>query len=504
MPVDQLDFIMGNPPFLGYSNQNEEQKKEILQVYVDENGKSYKTAGKIDYVSAWYFKAACLIKDTPIRAAFVSTNSIVQGEQVISVWKPLYERFGIHIDFARRSFIWNNDSTSKGMAHVHCVIIGFSSQWTGAKTIYSEREEIPCRIINPYLMDGPVVFLENRRDPICPVPSMTTGNRPADGGFLLLDKDEYQELIKKEPDSKRFIKKLVGAEEFINNKLRYCLWLVDATPADIQKMPEVKKRVEGCRLDRLGGADDRKKLANKPHLFRETKNPNTFMVVPATSSENRDYIPIGFLTGDTIPTNAAVIIPEATKYHFGVLTSSVHMAWMRLVAGRLKSDYRYSKGIVYNDFVWPNVDEKTEEKISKTAQGILDARAKYPDCSFAELYDRTLMPVELREAHQANDKAVLKAYGLKTSATDVAITSHLMKLYIQKLEEIQVQEVANDAVQKVIGKKAESVPDWMDVLRKQCIEGQISPDDLIIQGKARLKEEKKKAKEAEKVAKTSK
>lgn len=501
VPANRLNYIMGNPPFLGYSNQTPKQKSDILNVYVDEKGQPFKSSGKIDYVAGWFYKAAEMIQGSGIKVAFVSTNSIVQGEQVSSVWKPLFDLFGININFAWKTFVWNNDSTSKGMAHVHCVIVGFSQQGTKEKVLFSEDGQHKCKSINPYLTDSPVVFIENRSKPICEVPAMTTGNRPADGGFLILTEEEFEKITKKEPSCNKFIKRLMGADEFINNKKRYCLWLVNATPSEIKGMPEVKKRVEACRLDRLEGAEDRQKLAQTPHLFRETKNPKTFLIVPATSSENRSYIPIGFLTEDTIPTNAAVIIPNASEVHFGVLTSSVHMAWMRVVAGRLKSDYRYSKDIVYNNFVWPNLDAKHKQKIEKTAKAILDARALYSSDSMATLYDAVLMPVELRKAHLANDKAVLEAYGLKASASETEIVSHLMKLYVKKVAEVEKTEAVDSAVKKVIGKKAESVPEWMEDLRKQCLDGKITTDDLVVQGKARLKEEKKKAKEAEKSSK---
>lgn len=285
--------------------------------------------------------------------------------------------------------------------------------------------------INGYIIDADDVFIENRSKPLCDVPSMTTGNRPADGGHLIIEAKDYDAFLEAEPDAAKYIKKLVGSEEFINNKKRYCLWLVDISPAELRKMPKVMERVTACRDDRLAAPDPgRQKLADKPALFRETKNPSTYIIVPAVSSEKRPYVPMGFLTEDTIPTNLVTIIPEATAYHFGVLESSVHMAWMRAVCGRLEMRYRYSKDIVYNNFPWPvNPDDALNEKISATAQGILDARALYPDSSLADLYDEVAMPPELRKAHRANDAAVLEAYGFPKDATESDIVARLFKMY---------------------------------------------------------------------------
>ncbi|MBO5423795.1 MAG: N-6 DNA methylase [Fibrobacteraceae bacterium] len=428
VPKEKLDYIMGNPPFVGYSLQSKEQKADILSVYVDEKGKPYKTAGKIDYVAGWYFKAAELISNQKIKCAFVATNSITQGEQVAGIWKPLMDRFRIHIDFAHRTFRWDSESTQK--AHVHCVIVGFSvAENTADKRLYDNGIEKAVKNINAYLVEAPNVFIESRSTPICDVPKMTTGNRPADGGHLIIEADDYDDFVKREPNAVKYIKKLTGAAEYINNKDRYCLWLVGVSPAELRKMPEVMKRVEACRQDRLNGAPDRQKLADTPTVFRETKNPSTYIIVPATSSENRRYIPLGFLDKNTISTNSAVIIPEATLYHFGVLTSNVHMAWMRVVAGRLKSDYRYSKDIVYNNFPWCNPTDAQKAKIEQTAQAILDARAKYPDCSLADLYDELTMPPELRKAHHENDFAVMEAYGFDRKITESECVAELMERY---------------------------------------------------------------------------
>ena len=424
----RLNYIMGNPPFVGYGLQSKEQKQDILSLYVDEKGRPYKTAGKIDYVSGWYWKAAQLMQGTDICTALVSTNSITQGEQVASVWKPLYERFGIHIDFAHRTFRWDSEASIK--AHVHCVIVGFSCAKSTIKRLYDSGRAKVVENINAYLIDAPDVFVESRTKPICKVLEMTSGNRPADGGHLIIEEDEYDNFIKKDPLAVKYLKRLSGATEFINNKKRWCLWLVGVSPAEIRKMPEVLKRIELCREDRLNGAEDRQKLALTPALFRETKNPDTAIVVPRHSSESRKYIPLGFIGKEMILTDAAMCIPNASRYDFGIITSNVHMIWVRAVCGRIKSDYRYSKGIVYNNFPWPNPTPGQKAKIEQTAQGILDARALYPDASLADLYDELTMPSELRKAHQANDRAVMAAYGFPIKDfTESDCVAALMKLY---------------------------------------------------------------------------
>lgn len=432
VPKDKLNYIMGNPPFIGYSMQNPEQKTDIRSIYVDENNKPYKTVGKIDYVAGWYFKAAQLIQNTNIRTAFVSTNSITQGEQVAGVWKPLYERFNIHIDFAWRTFKWSSQSTTQ--AAIHCVIIGFSFANTNkTKYIYSDNLINEAQNINPYLLNASTIFIESRKKPICNVLPMSTGNRPADGGHLIIERDDYENFLKKEPSAKKYIKRLTGSVEFINNKMRYCLWLVGVSPKELRNMPEVMKRIELCRQDRLKGAPDRQKLAYTPALFREINNPNQYIIIPRVSSENRRYIPVGFLNRDTIPTDLATIIENAGLYEFGVLISNVHMAWMRTVCGRLKSDYRYSNTIVYNNFPWCSPTPQQKAKIEQTAQAILDARALYPDASLADLYDELTMPKELRRAHQENDKAVMTAYGFDwRRMTENDCVAELMKIY-QKL-----------------------------------------------------------------------
>ena len=433
-PKEELTYIIGNPPFVGYSLQSAGQKEDMLQILTDEKGKPYKMAGKVDYVAAWFFKAAQLMQGTSIRTAFVSTNSITQGEQVAAVWQPVMERFGAHIDFAYPSFRWDNEASDK--AHVHCVIVGFSCDPALAKAkrkkLFAQEGCKEVDNINAYLVAANNVFVNSRKLPLCNVPEMTVGNRPADGGFLIIEQEDYDDFIAKEPDAVPFIKKFVGAAEFINNKKRYCLWLVDASPAQMRKMPLVMKRIEGCKQDRLNAPDKgRQQLADTPHLFREQLNPEHYLIIPRVSSERRAYVPIGYMDKNTIPSDAVHIIPSASLYHFGVLTSWVHMAWMRAVCGRLETRYRYSKDVVYNNFPWPKAAEAAVAAISETAQAILDARAAYPDSSLADLYDDTLMPPALRRAHRNNDRAVLRAYGFPTNDTftESDCVARLFQLY---------------------------------------------------------------------------
>ena len=428
---DKLNYIMGNPPFVGYSLQSKEQKEDMLSIYVDEKGKPYKTAGKIDYVAAWYWKAAQLMYTNPvIRAALVSTNSITQGEQVAAIWKPLFERFGIHIDFAYRTFRWDSEADIK--AHVHCVIIGFSKADTKAKTIYlSDAQTIQATNINTYLIDAPDTWIDSRSKPLCDVPDMIYGSKPTDGGFLFIKEDEYKEIIANEPEISKYIKRIYGSEEFINNKVRYCIWLVGVSPAEIRKSPFLMERVNSVREYRLQSPKAAtRESANTAWLFQEVRySENDYIVIPRVSSEKRRYIPIGFLTPDIMVNDAMQFIPNASLYHFGVLTSNVHMAWMRVVCGRLKSDYRYSKDIVYNNFPWCQPTEEQKARIEATAQAILDARAKYPDCSLADLYDEVTMPPELRRAHQENDRAVMAAYGFSTKMTESECVAELFERY---------------------------------------------------------------------------
>ena len=431
VPLGRLSYIMGNPPFVGYSLQTKEQKADILSVYVDENGKAYKTAGKIDYVAGWYFKAAEIMEQAPgVRTAFVSTNSITQGEQVAGVWKPLYDRFGIHIDFAHRSFIWDSEADQK--AHVHCVIVGFSKTGNKEKKIYAEDTTVTARNISAYLIDAPDVFIESRKKNICDMPEMLKGSSPVDGGGLLLTAEERTEFINNDAGTEQFIKQFLGAREYIHNTPRYCLWLVNTSPAEIAKHAQIKARVEKVRKFRLSSSKAAtKKYADYPTRFMELRQPETdYIIIPRHSSENRRYIPFGFMKADVICGDANNMISNATLYMFGVMISNVHMSWMRTVCGRLEMRYRYSNDVVYNNFPWPDPTPEQKEKIEKTAQGILDARALYPDSSLADLYDPLTMPPELRKAHQLNDKAVMQAYGMPIKETDeAACVAWLMRLY---------------------------------------------------------------------------
>ncbi len=425
------DYIIGNPPFVGYSLQSKEQKEDLLSVYVDEAGKPYKAAGKIDYVAGWYFKAAEMMQGTAICAALVSTNSITQGEQVALIWKPLVDRFGIHIDFAYRTFRWDSEMAEK--AHVHCVIVGFSTAPADhLPRIYDNNGDfIEVRHLNYYLMEADDVFVESRSKPLCEVPAMVYGNKPTEGGFLFIEPEDYPDFIKKEPGALPYIRRIVGAEEFINNKPRYCLWLVGVSPAVIRKLSLVFQRVEAVRAFRLASKKEAtRKSADTPTLFQEIRQPDSnYLLVPRVSSERREYVPIGFMSPDMIVSDAAQLIPSADLYHFGILTSSMHNAWMRAVCGRLEMRYRYSKDIVYNNFPWPTVTDADRTKIEATAQAILDAREAYPDSSLADLYDATAMPPDLRRAHSRNDAAVLRLYGLPADAPEPTIVAHLMNLY---------------------------------------------------------------------------
>ena len=434
-PKDELDYIIGNPPFVGYSLQSKEQKADLLNIFVDEKGKPYKTAGKIDYVAAWYYKAAQMMQNTNIHAALVSTNSITQGEQVAAIWKPLKEMFGVHIDFAYRTFRWDSEASLK--AHVHCVIVGFSDVPTNKlKLLFDNGQVIEAKNINGYLIDSPDVFVESRTKALCDIPLMTKGSQPTDDGNLIIEADEYEDFITKEPNTNKFTRPFVGAQEFLNKKKRWCLWLVGASPSELKALPEVRKRVEAVREFRLKSKKEAtRKKADMPTLFDERRASTTeYIIVPRHSSENRKYIPMGFVNPNIIASDAVLTIPSATLYHFGILESNVHMAWMRAVCGRLKSDYRYSKDVVYNNFPWPSPTPEQQAKIEASAQAILDARALYPDSSLADLYDPTLMPKELLQAHRQNDRAVMAAYGFSTKMTESECVAELFKKYAEMVE----------------------------------------------------------------------
>ncbi|MCD8366886.1 MAG: class I SAM-dependent DNA methyltransferase, partial [Clostridiales bacterium] len=425
VPKHKLTTIMGNPPFIGARMMGSEQKKDVNDVFP-----GWKNAGNLDYVCCWYKKAADLMAGTSIRAALVSTNSVSQGESVANLWKPLMES-GVHIDFAHRTFRW--DSEAKIKAHVHCVIIGFSiAPSSKERIIYTDGRPQIVSNINGYLIDANNVFVESRSKPICDVPEIGIGNKPIDGGNYLFTEEERDEFLKKEPTAQKYFKPWYGSQEFINRCPRYCLWLGDCTPNELRKMPECMKRIEAVREFRLASKSaGTRKIAEKPTRFHVENMPKgTYIVIPEVSSERRRYVPMGFMTPDILCSNLVKIVPDATLYHFGVLTSNVHMAWMRAVCGRLKSDYRYSKDVVYNNFPWPTPTEAQKAKIEQTAQAILDARALYPGSSLADLYDELTMPPELRKAHQNNDRAVMQAYGFSVKdMTESTCVAELMKLY---------------------------------------------------------------------------
>ena len=423
-PKEKLSYIMGNPPFVGARLMDKHQKADVTRIFAGWNN-----AGNLDYVSCWYKKCADMMTGTAIRAALVSTNSVSQGESVANLWEPLFNA-GVHIDFAHRTFRW--DSEAKIKAHVHCVIIGFSKAPNPKpKLLFDSERYHEVGNINGYLLDAENIFINSRSKPICDVPEIGIGNKPIDGGFYLFDKDEMEEFIKKEPASKKYFRPWYGSREFINRCPRYCLWLGDCSPAELRNMPYCLERVTKVREYRLASpSEGTVKLADKPTRFHVENMPKSnYIIIPSTSSEHRRYVPMGFLTPDTISSNAVHIIPDANLYHFGVLTSNVHMAWMRAVCGRLKSDYRYSKDIVYNNFPWPSPSAEQRAEIERTAQGILDARAMFPDSSFADLYDDVTMPIELRKAHRANDRAVMKAYGFSIKMSESECVAELMKMY---------------------------------------------------------------------------
>lgn len=430
---ETLSYILGNPPFGGKQYQSAEQKADMAVVFADVPG-----AGVLDFVTAWYRKAADYMTDNPkIKAAFVSTNSITQGEQVGVLWPDLLKR-GVRIHFTHRTFQWSSEA--RGKAAVHCVIIGFALFDTEDKRIFdyentqSEPHEIKAKNINSYLVDAPDIFLPNRTDAICSAPEMIKGSQPTDGGYLLLSDKEKINLITQEPESKNWIRPFVGAEEFINNKPRWCLWLKEIQPAELKRLPMVLKRVENVKAVRLASPKaDTVKWSNFPNLFTEDRQPkNSYLLVPSVSSERRKYIPIGFMHSDTVASNLCLMIPDATLYHFGILSSTMHMAWVRNVCGRLKSDYRYSAGIVYNNFPWPLAPtDRQKQAIEDATQAVLDARAKFPDASLADLYDPLIMPPALTKAHQKLDAAVDMAYAKRKFTGDGDRVAFLFELYQQ-------------------------------------------------------------------------
>lgn len=436
VPKSKLNYIMGNPPFVGARLMGKEQKADVNTIFP-----GWKNAGNLDYVCCWYKKASDMMQGISVRSALVSTNSVSQGESVANLWKPLFDD-GVHIDFAYRTFRW--DSEAKIKAHVHCVIIGFSvaASSTPKKLFDGDRYQV-ANNINGYLLDGENVFVESRSKPICNVPEIGIGNKPIDGGFYLFEKEEMEEFIKKEPSSKKYFRPWYGSREFINQKPRYCLWLGECTPAELKAMPHCMERVKAVREYRLASpSPGTVKLADKPTRFHVENMPSgRYIVIPQVSSERRRYIPMGYMDNSVLCSDKVRILPNGNLYEFGILESNVHMAWVRATCCRLKSDYSYTVNDVYNNFIWPAPTEQQKAKIEQTAQAILDARALYPDSSLADLYDELTMPPELRKAHQANDRAVMDAYGFTkgTAArtSESACVAELMKLYQQKVSAAQ-------------------------------------------------------------------
>ncbi|MEI6043180.1 MAG: DNA methyltransferase [Chloroflexota bacterium] len=433
VPKERLSYILGNPPFVGKTYQSDEQKKDMGLVFGN-----LKSAGLLDYVSAWYLKAAQYLQSTRIVCAFVSTNSISQGEQVSILWQELFTRYHVKIHFAHRTFSWNSEA--RGKAAVHCVIIGFAAFDTAKNLLYdydsskSEAHETQVRNINPYLIEAEDFVIPKRNKAICEVQEMGYGSKPADGGFLILTDTEKTLLLSVEPQAEKWIRKYIGSDELINNYYRWCLWLHNVKPEEFKAMPSVMERISKVKQMRLNSTDaNTRRWANFPTIFQANRQPTSdYLAIPETSSENRTYIPIGFLNKEIIVSNSIYTVPNATVYHFGLLTSAMHMAWMRTVCGRLKSDFRYSVGLVYNNFPWPqNPTPQQVQAIETKAQAVLEARAQFPNSTLAQLYDPLTMPPVLSKAHQALDKAVDAAYRKQPFETERSRVEFLFGLYQQ-------------------------------------------------------------------------
>jgi hypothetical protein len=427
---NDLSFILGNPPFIGSKIMKQSQRDQIVKQFDNADG-----SGVLDYVTGWYIKAAKFIQDTKINVAFVSTNSIVQGEQTSILWGQMLNKYKIKIHFAHRTFKWSNEA--KGNAAVYCVIVGFANYDTNNKSIFEyedikgEAHEIKAKNINPYLVDAKDILINKSSNPICNVQKMSFGNMPLDGGHLLLSDDEKNEFILKEPKAEKFIKPLISAYEFLNGGKRWCLWLVDAEPNELKQLPEVLKRADLVKKFRLESkAPSTQKFASTPTLFRDRNQPASFIVVPRVSSENRKYIPMGFFDKNSIVSDTCMSIPNGTLYHFGVLMSTIHMAWVKSVCGRLESRFRYSKDIVYNNYPWPeNPTEKQIKAIETAAQKVLDARLEFPKSSLSDLYDPLTMPPVLIKAHNELDKAVDLAYRPQAFTSEANRMVFLFELY---------------------------------------------------------------------------
>jgi len=426
----KFDYIIGNPPFIGSKIMKQYQRNQIVKQFDNAIG-----SGVLDYVAAWYIKAAKYIQNTKIKVAFVSTNSIVQGEQTSILWGQMLNKYKIKIHFAHRTFKWSNEA--KGNAAVYCVIVGFANYDTTNKKIFDyedirgEAHEIKVKNINPYLVDAKDILINKRTNPLCKVPKMSFGNMPLDGGNLLLTDEEKIDLIAKEPKTEKFIKPLISAFEFLNGKKRWCLWLVDAEPSEIRQLPDIMKRVELVKKFRLNSvAPSTQKFAATPTLFRDRNQSDTYILVPSTTSENRKYIPLGFFSKDDIANNSCHTVPNGNIFHFGILMSTMHMAWVKTVCGRLESRYRYSKDNVYNNYPWPeNPTGKQVKAIETAAQKVLDTRLLFPNSSLADLYDPLTMPPALLKAHNELDKVVDLAYRQQVFTSEANRMVFLFELY---------------------------------------------------------------------------
>lgn len=430
IPKQKLNYIMGNPPFVGarLMEQGSIQKKEVQDIFGN-----IKDVQDLDYVTCWYKLAAQYIQNTNIQACFVSTNSICQGSQVPILWNVLFNDYHIHINFAYQTFKWDSESSSQ--AAVHCVIVGFAGFNRNEKWLFTDGSNGKIvSNISPYLVEGEDIFVVAEKESLCGMSKMSFGNQPRDGGFFVIKEDEYHDIMEKEPELQKWLHPYIGADEFIKGKKRWCLWLKHSSPKDIMNSKILSEKVEAVRQFRLSSkAKTTNGYAKVPQLFAQITQPDDvdFLIIPRVSSERRRYVPIGFVTADIISSDAVQIVPDATLYHFGVLTSNVHMSWMRAVCGRLKSDYRYSKEIVYNTFPWPDTTDDQKAKIEQTAQTILDARAQYPDCSLADMYgEKMYLFPELLKAHQNNDRAVMQAYSFSVKdMTESQCVAELMKMY---------------------------------------------------------------------------
>ncbi|MBR6975860.1 MAG: class I SAM-dependent DNA methyltransferase, partial [Ottowia sp.] len=430
LPASECSYIIGNPPFYGARMQSKEQKAELIAVFG-----GARNSGNVDYVSGWFVKAADYIADEPVRCAFVATNSICQGEQVANVWHPLHQR-GVHIDFAHTTFRWRNEALEQ--AHVFVVIVGFSKQDT-EKTLFhyanpdaAAETKKPARI-NAYLADAPDVFVWSRNTPICAVPAIGVGNQPIDNGNYLFKAEEKADFLAREPAAAKYFHPWLGADEFIKGKRRWVLWLGDATEQELAELPLCRERIENVRQYRLASKRPATvKLAQTPARFAfENMSESTSILIPKVSSERRKYIPLGFIEPDTLCSDLVFLAANASLYHFGVLHSQFHNAWVRTVCGRLKSDYRYSGSVVYNNFIWPQANDAQKQHIEQCAQAVLDARAAHPGATLAQLYDPDKMPANLRDAHHALDAAVEAAYGVNFEGDEEKIVAHLFQLYAQ-------------------------------------------------------------------------